>query len=64
MKRIAQEHLSKGPVSFWEKLSAVATLVQAIVVVISLSFIKSQLQQQTDLARVPTSRNWLLLPSL
>ena len=51
MKRIVQKYLSKDPASFWERLSAVATLVQAIVVVISLILIKCQLQQQTDLAK-------------
>lgn len=63
--------MAKDPVSPWEKLSAVATLVQAIVVVISISYIKSQislqtdqlnlqtdqLQQQTDLARAANIRD-------
>jgi hypothetical protein len=55
---MSKNPVSSDPISFWEKLSAMATLVQAIVVVISILYIKSQvslqtsqLEQQTNLAR-------------
>jgi len=62
--------MAKDPVSGWDKLSALATLTQAIVVIISISYIKTQMdlqteqlklqtqqiQQQTDLARAENIR--------
>lgn len=43
--------MSNNPVSRWEQLSTIATLVQAIVVVVSLLYIKNQIDLQTNLAR-------------
>jgi cell division protein FtsL len=48
--------MAKETISGWEKLSAVATLVQAIVVIISISFIKSQLSLQTDQLNLQTDQ--------
>lgn len=48
--------MAKETVSGWEKLSVAATLVQAIVVIISISFIKSQLSPQTDQLNLQTDQ--------
>lgn len=48
--------MTKYPISGWEKLAVTATLVEAIVVILSISLIKSQINLQTDQLKVQTEQ--------
>src|SRR5262245_17172224 len=45
-----------NPVSGWEKLAVLATLIEAIVVILSISLIKSQLDLQNDQVKLQTNQ--------
>ena len=48
--------MAKDPISGWEKLAVMATLIEAVVVILSISLIKNQLDLQTDQLKVQTDQ--------
>lgn len=48
--------MAKDPISGWEKLAVLATLIEAFVVILSISLIKSQLDLQTDQLKLQTDQ--------